>query len=280
MGTAFPRFEDPRAVLKRYGLSPKRSWGQNFLISERAVNTIATHSVDVPGRRIAEIGAGIGTLTGALLRSGATVTAIERDRDMCAVLRSEFGSIDRFEVAEADAKSFDYAAWLAVGPGIVVGNLPYQITGPLLRIIMDLGPTLMRSILMIQEEVADRITAPPGTKTRGALSVMLQARCHPKILARLGPSAFYPVPKVRSAVLALDPKPSTCFDDGLQKSTFDRVVRAAFSSRRKFLKNALIAAQIGSRSTIEAILSAANIDPKVRAETLTLEQFVDLARNF
>ncbi len=246
------QFEDPRTVLKRHGLKPKHSWGQNFLISERAVKAITDACVDEPGRLIIEIGAGLGTLTSSLLDAGGHVIAVERDRDMCQVLRAEFKDHKHFSLHEADAAKFDYASQLADG-GVIVGNLPYQITGLLIRKVLETGPLLHRAVLMMQQEVADRIVAEPGDKSRGALSVIVQARCKTSIVHRLAPGAFHPPPKVRSAVVMLEPLKATVFDPKLE-DTFDRVVKAAFSSRRKTLRNSLASGGLGSSEEVVKIL--------------------------
>ena len=121
-------FVDPRTVLREFGLRPKHSFGQNFLISEKAVETIARLCVDEPGRRVVEIGPGLGTLTHALLTLGGSVIAVERDRDMCEVLREAFGEQPHFKLEEADAAKFDYEGALMAGPGVIAGNLPYVLS--------------------------------------------------------------------------------------------------------------------------------------------------------
>ncbi|MCP4679058.1 MAG: ribosomal RNA small subunit methyltransferase A [Deltaproteobacteria bacterium] len=271
-------FEDPRTVLKRHGLRPKRSWGQNFLVSPRAVNTISKACVDKPGRHVIEIGAGLGTLTSALLSLGGRVTAIERDREMCAVLRSDFGGRDGFFLAEADAKKFDYTSCLAEEHGVIAGNLPYQLTGQLIRNVMDVGPSLIRAVLMVQEEVANRLVATPGGKERGALSVIVQARYKPRILLRLQPTAFHPKPKVRSSVVEFEPRSDTVFSEDLQQAVFDRVVKAAFSSRRKTLRNALAAGGLGAAEEMGRILAQLEIDSRIRPERVTEEEFCSIGK--
>ncbi|MCP4606792.1 MAG: ribosomal RNA small subunit methyltransferase A [Proteobacteria bacterium] len=274
------RFEDPRVLLKRYNLRPKRSWGQNFLVSERAVRTIAEACVDKSGRTVIEIGAGLGTLTKALLNMGGHVIAVERDREMCEVLRSEFGDQTEFELIEADAKKLDYAAYLHGELGVVAGNLPYQLTGPLLRKVMEIGPSLKRAVLMIQQEVADRLVATESDKARGALSVIIQARCQTRTLLKLSEKAFHPRPRVRSSVVMLEPRDDLLFGEGLKHDTFDRVVKAAFSSRRKTLRNALVSGGMGSVKQVEEILNRAGIDPKIRPQKVKECDFTTIASFF
>jgi 16S rRNA (adenine1518-N6/adenine1519-N6)-dimethyltransferase len=274
------RFEDPRTVLKRHGLSPKHSWGQNFLVSGRAIAVIARACVDQPERRIIEIGAGLGTLTGAILDLGGWVTAVERDREMCAVLREEFGGVAGFDLVEADAATFDYVSFLSKQPSVIVGNLPYQLTGRLLRSMLECSRHFLRAVLMVQEEVANRIVARKNDKARGRLSVNAQARCRSKIIHRLGPSAFHPKPKVRSAVVVLEPLERPLFNQGKEEADFETVVKAAFSCRRKTVRNALSIGGLGSHDRVTELLKDVGIDPGIRPSSLSLEDFSNLARRY
>jgi len=270
--------EDPRRVLKRYGLKPKYTWGQNFLISRGAIEKIARACVDKPGRKVIEIGAGLGTLTSAILQLGGRVIAVERDREMCRVLRSEFEHLANFALEEADAKKYDYQTALSDEPGVIAGNLPYQLTGPIIRRITDIDAPMIRAVIMVQREVAERILAGPGEKGRSAFSVMVQARVTPKIIHRLSPSAFHPKPKVDSAVLSLEPLRQSIFDGDVPRKVFDRVVKAAFSSRRKTIKNSMLSSQLAPREHIEDMLSKAGIDPQIRAERLTIQNFYTICQ--
>ncbi len=272
------RFEDPRTVLKRHGLSPKHTWGQNFLVSGRAIRIIASSCVDQPDRRIIEIGAGLGTLTGVILDLGGRITALERDREMCAVLREEFGGRAGFNLVEADAATFDYVSFLSTEPAVIVGNLPYQLTGRILRTLLESSRYFLRAILMVQEEVANRIVALENDKARGALSVYVQARCHAKIIHRLGPTAFHPRPKVRSAVVMLEPRERSLFSEPKEESDFETVVKAAFSCRRKTVRNALSIGGIGSQERVTQLLEEVGIDPGVRPSSLSLTDFSKLAK--
>lgn len=271
-------FENPRAVLKRHGMRPKRSWGQNFLVSSKAVAVIADACleacpVDAP---VVEIGAGVGTLTAVLLARGARVTAIERDRDMCEVLRVELGAHDRFSLLEADAASVDYASFFQHEKGAVVGNLPYQLTGRLIRLVVATAPCIHRGVLMVQQEVAERLSAAPGEKARGALSAIVQARFDVRIIHRLKPTAFFPPPKVRSAVVSFSPRESTVFERGISPDAYDAMVNAAFTGRRKTLRNSLLSAGMGAAAEVESLLAAAGIDARLRPERLSVEDFAGL----
>ena len=274
------RFEDPRSVLKRHGLSPKHSWGQNFLISGRAVTAIVHACADQPGRKVLEIGAGLGTLTGALLDAGSRVTALERDREMCEVLRQEFGDNPDFTLAEADAATFDYPAFLANEPAVIAGNLPYQLTGRLLRLVLASCPHFLRAVLMVQEEVANRVIAREDDKGRSALSVNAQVRCRSKIVHRLGPGAFYPKPKVRSAVMELTPLEEPFLTGERDETDFEAVVKAAFSCRRKTIRNALSIGGLGAQEQVVRLLEEAGIDPGLRPGSLSVQDFLHLAKRF
>ena len=271
-------FKDPRAVLKRYGLHPKRSWGQCFLVSPKAVKIIADACVggDSSGIVVAEIGAGVGTLTSALIQRGAVVTAVERDREMCDILRAEIGEEAGFTLIEADAAKVDYAELFGGKPGVIAGNLPYQLTGRLIRRVVAAVDAIERAVLMVQREVAERLAAPAGHPARGALSVVVEARFHARIIHRLKPTAFHPPPKVHSAVVRLDPRDRKVFDRGIDPDAFDAMVNAAFSGRRKTLLNALVAAGIADRETVRARIAQAGIDPGLRPERLSVDDFARL----
>lgn len=273
------RFEDPRTALKRHGLVPKHSWGQNFLVSERAVANIAGACKAVAPPLVIEIGAGLGTLTAGLLRRGMKVICVERDRDMCAVLRTDFATYPGFTLLEADAAKVDYRSLLKEHKGVIAGNLPYQLTGRLLRTAVETSDRLLRGVFMVQEEVAERLVALPRTSSRGSLSVVVQARFDVKVILRLKPTAFHPPPKVRSAVLSFDPVVDSIFAKDLSPTLFDAVVNAAFCSRRKTIRNSLSASSLDlSVVFVENLLDKAAVDPRLRPEELTVHDFARLAR--
>jgi len=269
-------------LLERYGLSPRKSWGQNFLHAAHVHEAIVRASEAAPGRRVVEIGAGLGTLTMHLLGTGAEVWAIERDRDLCKVLRAELGTHPRFVLHEADAVKWDYGQAHAglEGGGVaarptVVGNLPYQITGALLFALLDHHDTTGSWIVMVQREVADRLCAPPGSKTYGAATVSLGRRRRITKVCSVSPGCFLPPPRVDSAVIRLAPR-EQARGEVPDERAFRELVRGAFSRRRKQLANSL--GGLGSRDEALAWCAAANIDPRVRPEQLSIEQFAALAR--
>jgi len=267
-------YPPPSALLRKYGLHAKKSWGQNFLCDEGVLRHMARLAVEEKGQRVVELGAGLGHLTARLIERGADVVAVERDRDMAMVLRGEIG--DRARVVEADAAQLDYRALAAGGKLAVVGNLPYHLTSSILFSVLDAPQVLSRAIFLLQREVAERLAAGPGTKAWGLLSVLLQQRARVQLERRVAPSAFLPQPRVESAVLQMDfgPPRVAVADEG----RFGRLVKAGFAQRRKMLSNALAAGRVASPDKVVAALRVAGIDPHRRGETLSVEEWAALDR--
>jgi 16S rRNA (adenine1518-N6/adenine1519-N6)-dimethyltransferase len=268
---------DARALLKKYGERAKKSWGQNFLVDERAYRAIVDACVLDEKSWVIEVGAGLGTLTARLAERAARVIAVERDRDMVVVLRGELGENERVEIAEANALTYDFAgveARAGAAP-VVVGNLPYQIASPILFRLLDARVHLRRIVVMLQKEMVDRIVAAAGTSEYGALSVMVQMLGEAETIVRVRAGGFVPAPKVDSAVLRVTP-----FDGGRTRvpvvsvDEFSRVVHAAFNQRRKTLRNAL--KTLAEPPKLDAALAATGIDGQRRGETLTVEEFARL----
>ncbi len=262
---------DARELLRRYRLRAKKSWGQNFLVDERVFAAIVEAAGAGADDLVIEIGAGLGTLTARLAERAGRVVAVERDRDMVAVLRAELGEHPRVAVAEANALTWDYAG---AGRAIVVGNLPYQIASPLLFRLLDARAAIVRIVVMLQKEMADRILARPATREYGALTVMVQQQVAVELVCKVAPGAFVPAPKVASAVLRMTPRPSPLAPvrDHLR---FSQVVHAAFQQRRKTLRNALRA--IAPADAVERALAATGLDGMRRGETLSVAEFARLA---
>ena len=264
-------WEDPRKALARHGLRPKRSFSQNFLVARSVVEAIAEAAVPAKGAHVVELGPGLGTLTAALLRRGARVTAVERDLDMIAVLRADFG--DRaLEVIEADAAEIDLASLASEGPFALAGNLPYAATGAIMQNLGRRPAALTQAVLMVQKEVRDRLVASPGTKEWGIPSVFVQAAFEVRSLLRVPSGAFHPAPKVDSAVVRLVPRVTPRAEES---PVFVRVVHAGFGARRKTLRNALT--RDFETPRIDAALAKTGIDGTRRAETLTIEELAALA---
>lgn len=272
MGRLPDEWEDPRKALARHGLAPKRSFSQNFLVARSVVEAIAEAAVPAPGAHVVELGPGLGTLTAALLRRGARVTAVERDRDMIAVLRADLAGCD-LEVIEADAAEIDLGALAAAGPVALAGNLPYAATGAILTNLGRHRRALSQAVLMIQKEVRDRLLASPGTKTWGMPSVFVQAAFEVRPVLRVPAGAFHPAPKVESAVVRLTPRPVPRAEE---TPSFVAVVHAGFGMRRKTLRNALC--RDFEEARVDRALAATAIDGTRRAETLTIEELAALAR--
>lgn len=276
MSSEVPAWEDPRRVLARHGLSPKKAFSQNFLVSRQVVEGIVRAIAPRAGERVIELGPGLGTLTGALLGAGARVIAVEKDREMIAVLREEFRAQSHergtLEVIEGDAAAVDLAE-LAAGERVALaGNLPYAITGGIVRNLCEHAASLSRAVIMVQKEVRDRLIAKPDTGEYGALTVFVQARFDVKPVLKVPAGAFHPPPKVESAVVLLVPREVPRAEE---TEAFRTVVRAAFQARRKTLRNAL--GQAVGTERAEAALAAAGIDGRRRGETLSIEELARVA---
>ncbi len=268
------RYPSPRALLEKYGLRAKKSWGQNFLGDEEILDHIARLAVDGPGDLVVELGAGLGHLTARLLARGAEVVAVERDRDLAAVLRGELGG--RIRLLEADAARLDYGSLSRGGRLAVVGNLPYHLTSPILFGLLDQADLVGRAVLLVQREVAERLAAAPGTKAWGLLSVLLQHRAQVSVERRVPPGAFLPAPRVESAILRLAFGAARA--PVADPARFRRLVKAGFAQRRKVLANALAAGRIAPEHELASALGRAGIDARRRGETLTVEEWAALDR--
>jgi 16S rRNA (adenine1518-N6/adenine1519-N6)-dimethyltransferase len=244
-------------------MKPKKKWGQNFLRNRGAVEKIVAAIEAEPDEIVLEIGPGEGVLTEKLVELPSRVVAIEVDPELATHLRSRFG--EKLELRNEDAVE----AALPETPFRAVGNLPYNVGTPILRrVIAD--PQCRRAVFMLQKEVADRIVAKPGSEPYGYLTLYVQAFASARILMTLEPRSFYPPPKVRSAVVVLDPR-----DPGL-RSPRDRVldlVSASFRMRRKKLVNNLTGWHDLTRAAVLEAMQRAGLDPDVRAETMTLADF-------
>lgn len=269
--------DTPGALLRRYGLHARHSWGQNFLISMDVHAAIVAASGAQEGRRVIEIGAGLGTLTDKLLSTGAEVWAIERDRDLCAVLRAELKDRSNFVLHEADAVKFDYAGAIAgqSEPVAIVGNLPYQLTGPLLFALLERAEGSGPWVVMVQKEVADRLCARPGESDYGGVTAVLSRVRTIRKVCSAPRGCFLPPPRVDSAVIRLDPRPQR-LGEVKDEAGLRELVRTAFQQRRKVLSNAL--SPLAGRAEALRWCEEAGIDPGVRPETLGPEQFAALQR--
>ena len=273
---ALPSLPPLREVIARYGFSAKKSLGQNFLLELNLTRRIARAGGPLAGCHVVEVGPGPGGLTRALLLEGAEhVTAIERDpRALPALQEIANAASGRLTVVEADALEFDFSALAGERALRIVANLPYNIATPLLIgwLSAEPWPPYWASLtLMFQREVAERIVATPRSKAYGRLAILSQWRTQPKLLFTVPARAFTPMPKVESAVVRLEPREDA---ERLPVSAVEKVTAAAFGQRRKMLRSSLKPLWPDPGP----VLAAAGIEPTIRAEELSVEGFLDLAR--
>lgn len=247
----------------------RKRFGQNFLTDDGVLNNIISTIDPQPDDSMVEIGPGLAAMTRLLLRGVKHLHVVELDRDLVTRLKKEFDPA-RVEVHAGDALKFDFAQ-IPVAPGQklrIVGNLPYNISSPLLFHLADIAPLVQDQHFMLQKEVVERMVAEPGSKAFGRLSVMLQWRYHMDLMFIVPPEAFDPPPRVESAIVRMIPKaaPLACDEKKLQTT-----VTKAFSQRRKVIRNCV------AGMFTEAQLIEAGIDPQLRPEAVGLEQFVALA---
>jgi len=259
----------PAELLRAHGLRPKKAWGQNFLGDPLILDALAALARLRPGDTAVELGAGLGHLTRALLATGARVVAVERDRELAPVLRA---GLFAAEVVEADAKSFDLRTVAAGGKVVVCGNLPYHLSSPILFHLLDQRAFVRRAVLLLQREVAERVAAEPGGREYGVLSVLVRQAADARIGLEVGRHSFTPPPQVDSSALVLEflEKPRAEVRD---EGRFRKLVKTAFAQRRKTLWNALAPLE-GGRTALER----AGIDPRRRAETLSVLEFAAIER--
>jgi 16S rRNA (adenine1518-N6/adenine1519-N6)-dimethyltransferase len=265
-----------RDVIRRHGLTARKSLGQNFLFDLNLAARIARTAGPLAGVTVFEVGPGPGGLTRALLALGAArVIAVERDDRAIAALQ-EIAALypDRLDIAAADALTFDPAPRLPQGPTRIVANLPYNIATALLVSWLSVEPWppwYESAVLMFQREVAERIVSPPGSKSYGRLSVLVQWRCEARIMFDVNASAFVPPPKVTSSIVRIMPRatPLPC-----DRKLLERVTQAAFGQRRKMLRQSL--RSLGTDTL--ALLEAASLEPTARAEDIAVSGFVALAQ--
>ena len=261
-----------REVIARHGLSASKALGQNFILDEKLLDRIAQVPGSLEGERVYEVGPGPGGLTRALLRTGAEVIAVERDRRCLAPLSELVDASDeRLRIIEGDALAIDEAS--DIGPAHIASNLPYNVgTALLVRWLGgEIWPPWWKSLtLMFQLEVAQRIVATPGTGAYGRLAVLAQWRSQPKLAMKVHRSAFVPPPKVMSAVIHIRPGPQP---EGVKASTLEKLTAAAFGQRRKMLRRSLVPLP-GALGALDRL----GIDSERRAETLSVAEFVAIAR--
>lgn len=264
----------PRQVsdlLLTHGISPSRALGQNFVADPNTVRRIARLAEVGPGDRVLEIGAGLGSLTLALVETGASVTALEADRHLIPVLEALVPSDVR--IVHGDAAATDWAELLGAVPGwVVVANLPYNIATPLILDLLDQVPVVERMVVMVQREVGERLVAEPRSSAYGAVSVKVAYWATASLVARVPPTVFIPRPKVESVVVVIRRRGVPAVDPAVVPAPelFD-LVRAGFATRRKMLRRSL------GRLVGPEVFEASGVSPASRAEELDVEAWGRLA---
>ncbi|WP_411726921.1 16S rRNA (adenine(1518)-N(6)/adenine(1519)-N(6))-dimethyltransferase RsmA [Methyloglobulus sp.] len=254
--------------------APRNRFGQNFLHDHSVITNILSSLQTKPGEHWVEIGPGQGALTTPLLDKNITLDVVELDRNLVSLLRNKFKGQPQLTIHSADALKFDFSALIEQGGQKeklrIIGNLPYNISTPLLFHLLENAAFIADMHFMLQKEVVDRICAASGSKKYGRLSVMVQYYCSTECLFDVFPESFDPAPKVMSAVIKLipHPKPPVVVND---LAVFNKVVTQAFSQRRKTLRNSL------KKLISEDGLVALGIDPVARAETISLLDFANLS---
>ncbi|HYO67026.1 MAG TPA: 16S rRNA (adenine(1518)-N(6)/adenine(1519)-N(6))-dimethyltransferase RsmA [Archangium sp.] len=268
--------DTPRDILQRHGLRAKHSWGQNFLGDPDILEAIADSLELREGEPVVELGPGLGHLTRFLAATGARVTAVEKDRDMIAVLEKE--AIPGVRVVDGNAATVEFAKVAGVPEVKVAGNLPYHLTSSILFQVLEQREHVTRAVFTLQKEVVDRLAAEPGGRDYGLLTAILGLYFTSENLFDVDAHRFHPPPKVDSAVLRLirRPTPLAPVVDGAR---FIRLVKAGFAQRRKTLINSLKSDKsLGTGEQLHQALQTAGIDPMRRAETLSSEEFAAIER--
>jgi 16S rRNA (adenine1518-N6/adenine1519-N6)-dimethyltransferase len=260
-------------------IKPKKSLSQNFLINDNAAKRIV-ESLNLKKNETAlEIGPGKGALTKYLIEKSKRVIGVEIDRNLCKFLKRRFSSARNLEIIHGDFLKIDFENVILPHRKIkIIGNLPYQITSPALTVLLENRKRIKMAVFMVQKEVAQRICGKPGTKSWSPLSIGIQLYSDPKILFKLKPSSFRPAPKVESAVIRLNffRNPRVKIED---EDFFFTMVKAAFAQRRKMVLNSISSSLNWKKELISKALRQSNINPRIRAEDLSLWELDSLAFN-
>lgn len=267
----------PKSLLEEYDISPKKSLGQNFLHDPNTLEKIITTAELMPDDLVLEIGAGTGLLTERLAQAARRVVAVELDERLKPILDRVIAPFPNVSVIYQDILAVNVAELFKPEPYIVVANVPYYITSAILRHLLENEHRPRRLVMTVQEEVADRLVAQPDDMS--ILSVSVQFYGKPQVTTRLNRAVFWPRPEVDSAVVRIDTYEQPPVDVPDEK-TFFRVVRAGFGQKRKQLKNSISAGLALKAEDAAALLESAGIEPRRRAETLTLEEWAALARAY
>lgn len=265
---------DLKDLAARHGLRPTKRLGQHFLADPNLARAIVADAGIAPGDRVLEIGAGLGSLTVALAAAGARVLAVETDRGVARALEEVVGPFPQVRVVEADAMRSDWAALLEPGPWAMVSNLPYNVSVPLLLDLLEDIQAIDRFLVMVQLEVGERLVAPPGDPSYGAVSVRVAYHADARLLRRVPADVFWPRPRVDSVLVTLTRREPPVDVD---RAALFSVVDEGFAERRKTMANALRRLGLDADAASDA-MRASGLDPSERAERLGLPEFAGIAR--
>ena len=267
-----------RALAAELDVTPTKKLGQNFVVDANTVRKIVHAGRVQPGEHVVEVGPGLGSLTLAILEAGATVTAVEIDHRLAARLpetaRAHGVSDAALQVIDADAL---HVTELPGDPTVLIANLPYNVSVPVLLHFMETFPFLQRGVVMVQAEVGERLAAPPGSKTYGAPSAKAAWYGEWRLAGTISRQVFWPVPNVDSVLVAFERDAEPRGDEALRRRTF-RIIDAAFQQRRKMLRQALAGVLGGSAAAASDLLESAGVAPTARGEELAVDDFVRVAR--
>jgi len=282
MTTPRPNVTSPkelRELLRRYDVRPSRRLGQSFLVDANIATMIVDAAKVGSEDRVFEVGPGAGALTATLAERAGEVVALELDRRLVDLLTATLGDAPNVRITQGDILKTDLRSLLGDGPWKLLANLPYSITGPAIARLLKHRAGFPLMVLMVQREVADRLTAPPGTKQYGVLSILVRAHMQVEVVKQVSRSCFYPPPEVDSTVLRLTMMAESVVEDELE-SLFVSVVRAVFRQRRKTMHNALAVAEELrlTREDAGLILDEAGIERGRRPGSLSPEDFAAVAR--
>jgi 16S rRNA (adenine1518-N6/adenine1519-N6)-dimethyltransferase len=256
-------------LLARHEIRPSRALGQNFVVDPNTVRRVARLADVGPGDRVVEVGAGLGSLTLALAETGASVTAVETDRRLLAVLREVVGGAD-VDVVAGDALRMDWDEVLGPGQWVLVANLPYNVATPLVLQLLEEVPAIVRMLVMVQREVGERLAAPAGHEAYGAVSVKVAYWAKVTVVGRVPSTVFTPQPRVESALVRLVRHPAPVVD--VDRARLFSLVEAGFGQRRKMLRRSLA-------GVVDAdAFACAAVAPSARAEELDLQAWARLTR--
>ncbi len=256
-------------LLKSKGIWAKKKLGQHFLINKEIIPEIVKIAEIKQGDKVIEIGSGTGVLTEELIRAGAEVFAIEKDYKLIEILRKKFSNTKTLKIIHQDALFFDISRFKNYK---VVANIPFNITSPIIRKFLTASNKPQLIVLMIQREVAERLVAEPGSSKRGLLTILVELFGQVSIEQKLSNKDFWPKPKVESAVIKIKPRESQIKDTEI----FLKLVKMGFSSKRRQIHNSLFSSLKLEKKEILKLLEKSQIEPKLRAEDLNLEQWINL----